>query len=63
MTNNQLDEKAIFDVARKIESPEVRLQYLKQICGNNDRLLERVVALARIHDQTAQFSRNVIAPR
>jgi hypothetical protein len=25
MTNSQLDEKAIFDVARKIESHEVRL--------------------------------------
>ena len=51
MVNKRLDEKAIFDVARKIESPEVRLQYLQQICGNDDLLRERVVALARIHDQ------------
>jgi hypothetical protein len=55
MGKQQLNEKAIFDVARKIESPAVRLQYLQQICGDDKRLLEHVVALAHIHDQQRSF--------
>ena len=56
MSSGQLDEKAIFDVARKIETEEARLQYLKQVCGDDHVLLDRVVALARIHDEQRKFS-------
>ncbi len=55
MGTSQLDEKAIFDVARKIDCQEVRLQYLRQVCGDDKALLDRVAALARIHDQQGRF--------
>ena len=55
MRNIQLDEKAVFDVARRIDSPDARLQYLRQVCGDDDAMLDRVAALARIHDEQRSF--------
>ena len=57
----QLDEKAIFDVAPKIGSQEARLQYLQQVCGNDKVLLDRVVALTRMHDQQPSFLETPLA--
>jgi len=37
-----LDEEAIFKVACGIESPEVRQDYLKQACGEDAALFDRV---------------------
>ncbi len=51
MSRGQLDEKAIFGVARKIEPGEARLAYLQQVCGDDRGLFDRVVALAGMHDQ------------
>ena len=35
MTHAKLDEEAIFNVARKIASPEARAAYLEQECGGD----------------------------
>ena len=43
MTDGRLDEKAIFDVARKIDSEEVRTEYLKQVCGGDQGLFDAVM--------------------
>ena len=53
--SHQLDEKAIFDVARRIESEESRQQYLRHVCGDDHALLERLVALMHVHDQPGSF--------
>ena len=34
MSVPDLDEEAIFNVARKIDSPEARADYLRQVCGD-----------------------------
>ncbi|MBI3862500.1 MAG: protein kinase [Planctomycetia bacterium] len=45
MPSNQFDEKAIFNVARKIESDEARAEYLQQISKGDAGLINRVTAL------------------
>jgi serine/threonine protein kinase len=47
----QLDEEAIFNLARKIASPPVREGYLQQVCGENEALRARVQALLNIHEE------------
>jgi serine/threonine protein kinase/Flp pilus assembly protein TadD len=51
----QLDEEAIFHVARKIDSPEARRDYLRQVCGANAALCARVQALLQVHEQDRSF--------
>jgi serine/threonine protein kinase len=51
MVKPQLDEEAIFNVARRIESPDVRRVYLQQSCGDDEKLLARIEALLRVHEQ------------
>ena len=55
MGNKQLDEAAIFNSARRIDAPEPRARYLKQVCGEDPALLERVDALLRAHDEQESF--------
>ncbi len=55
MGYKQLDEAAIFNAARKIAAPESRAGYLKQACGDNPALLERVGVLLRAHDEEKSF--------
>ncbi len=55
MGYKQFDEAAIFNAARKIAEPESRAGYLKQACGENPALLERVGALLRAHDEEKSF--------
>ena len=50
-----LDEEAIFKVACGIESPEVRQDYLKQACGEDAALFDRVATLLRAHDEDPSF--------
>ena len=45
MSIPQFDEKAIFNVARKIDSPDARTEYLEQVSGRDPRLFDRVNAL------------------
>src|SRR5262245_38438215 len=55
MTGEKLDEKAIFNVARTIESPEARAEYLRQACGEDGSLFERVETLLRGYEGQPSF--------
>lgn len=55
MASAPLDEEAIFKVACKIASPEARAEYLRQACGNDPGLGDRVAALLRVHDEEPSF--------
>jgi WD40 repeat protein len=55
MTGEELDEKAIFNVARTIESPEARAEYVRQACGSDAALIERVQTLLRRYEEQASF--------
>src|SRR6516162_4125700 len=55
MEAQRLDEEEIFNVARKIDSPEVRENYVRQACGGEDALRARVMALLAVHDQEKSF--------
>jgi non-specific serine/threonine protein kinase/serine/threonine-protein kinase len=50
-----LDEAAIFNAARRIEARQVRRLYLEQACGLDRRLLARLEALLRVHDDDPSF--------
>ena len=51
----QFDEEAIFYVARKLEDREARDAYLRQVCGGNASLRDRVDALLTVSEQEASF--------
>jgi serine/threonine protein kinase len=51
----QLDEEAIFQVARRIADPEMRAAYLAQVCGSDAVLRRRVERLIRVGEQEASF--------
>jgi serine/threonine protein kinase len=55
MAAPKLDEAALFNTARQIESPEARRQYLQEACGEDHHLRGRVEALLRVHDEDATF--------
>ena len=45
MTSRQLDEEAIFHIARQAARSETAIDYLDQICAGDQALRERVEAL------------------
>ncbi|MGH7135536.1 MAG: serine/threonine protein kinase, partial [Pirellulales bacterium] len=51
----KLDEQAIFNAARRIESREARCQYLEDSCGGDAELQARVEALLRVYDEEQSF--------
>ncbi len=55
MTAPNLDEECIFNVARKIESPEARSSYLDQVCDGNATLRARVQTLLQAHERDGSF--------
>jgi hypothetical protein len=55
MTGEKLSEKAIFNVARGIESPQARAEYLQQACGSDEKLIGRVQTLLRGYEEQASF--------
>ena len=55
MSPNQLDEAAIFDVARRIPVRDVRADYVLQACGNDTALKARVESLLAAHDEEPEF--------
>jgi tetratricopeptide (TPR) repeat protein len=55
MAGKNLDQQAIFEVARKIDSPEARQAYLEQICGDDLSLQQRIQALLRAYEENASF--------
>ena len=58
MTSQQLDEEAIFHVARGIPDLELRSLYLRQICAGDQALRDRVAALLEVHEQSQEFLRS-----
>jgi hypothetical protein len=55
MATGQQNEEAIFNDARKIESPVERAEFLKNVCGDDHRLKARVEALLGVHEQEPEF--------
>ena len=55
MNSQQLDEEAIFHIARQLASADARATYLDQVCAGDASLRERVEALLRIHEQEQSF--------
>src|SRR5215510_14371936 len=55
MASEMLDEKAIFNVARQIGSPDARAEYLQQACGTDSAQRERVQVLLRAYEEQASF--------
>jgi serine/threonine protein kinase/tetratricopeptide (TPR) repeat protein len=51
----QLDEEEIFHVARRMTPGESRGSYVREVAGNDKRLVARVEALLRIHDEDHDF--------
>ncbi|MFB0554771.1 MAG: protein kinase [Phycisphaerae bacterium] len=49
------DERVVFKAALKIKSPTERAAYLKKACGINTKLLARVEALLKAHDEAGSF--------
>ena len=48
MASRQLDEEAIFHVARKLTDPADRAEYLDQICAGDIGLRNRVENLLKV---------------
>ncbi len=55
MTSRQLDEEAVFHIARDLSDEAKRTTYLDQVCGGDLALRERVEALVKIHEQEKSF--------
>jgi eukaryotic-like serine/threonine-protein kinase len=55
MASEILDEKAIFNVARQVGSPDARAEYLRQACGADSSLSRRVQDLLRAYEEQASF--------
>ena len=55
MNNRQLDEEAVFHVARQLASANERATYFDQVCAGDASLRERVEALLTIHEQEQPF--------
>jgi serine/threonine protein kinase len=53
--SQQLDEEAIFHIARDLSDVAKRETYLDQVCATDQALRERVEALLAVHDQEQSF--------
>jgi hypothetical protein len=58
MASRQLDEEAIFHVARQIPDLQARSTYLDQICAGDLGLRDRVEELLKVHDDEQDFLRS-----
>jgi serine/threonine protein kinase/Tfp pilus assembly protein PilF len=55
MANELIDEKAVFNSARCMSSPEERMAYLQKACGEDSDALRRLRDLLRVYDQENSF--------
>jgi len=53
----KLDEEVIFNTARKMEAAPLREEYLQQVCGGDEALRGRVLALLQAHEEEHSFLR------
>jgi serine/threonine protein kinase/tetratricopeptide (TPR) repeat protein len=49
------DESTLFNAARRIDDPAARRQYVREACGDDQTLANRVEALLRMHDEDPTF--------
>lgn len=62
MMAQDLDEELIFNIARKIDSPETRTSYLDQVCSGDAALRVRIQALLRVHEHDESFLKSTPQP-
>src|SRR5262245_58723466 len=55
MNAQQIDEKAVFNAARRITDPAARNEYLAEACGGDAAVIQRFRDLLRIHEQEQSF--------
>jgi serine/threonine protein kinase len=55
MQSVDVNEKAIFNVARRIDSSPARDEYLRQVCGDDREMWDRVVLLLRAHEKNPAY--------
>jgi serine/threonine protein kinase len=55
MHHEPIDEKAIFNSARRIAAREERVAYLQQVCGHAPEAMQRIAELLRVYDQENSF--------
>jgi len=55
MSAHPIDEKAIFNIARRIDSAEARAEYLQQVCGTDLEALQRVAELLQVYEREQSF--------
>lgn len=55
MKSEQIDEKAVFNVARQIDLPDAREAYLRQVCSGDDELVARVQSLLEAYEEHESF--------
>jgi serine/threonine protein kinase/tetratricopeptide (TPR) repeat protein len=51
MTNQPIDEKEVFNRARRVAAPEGRMAYLQEVCGHDSAAMHRILELLRVHEQ------------
>ena len=55
MNQKPADDKTIFNVARRLDSPEAVSEYLNQACGDDQQARHRIVDLLRVYEQEQSF--------
>src|SRR5262245_47653084 len=55
MAGNQLDEEAVFNAARRIESTEERGIFIRHACGDDEAFAQRVRALLDMHQRDPDY--------
>jgi eukaryotic-like serine/threonine-protein kinase len=55
MAGKNLQDQAIFEVARQIDSCEARGAYLQHMCGEDPPMKQRIAALLQAYDENASF--------
>ncbi len=55
MNTQQIDEKALFNAARRITNPAAQVEYLTQACGDDPTVIQRIRDLLRAHEEEQSF--------
>jgi len=55
MADKLIEEKEVFNRARRIAAPDERLAYLQEACGHDPAVRQRVLELLRVYDQERSF--------
>src|SRR5262245_18054284 len=55
MASRPVDEKAVFNSTRRMPSPEERMAYLQEACGEDAGAQRRILELLRVYDQEQSF--------